>query len=43
MNRIRLNTPAAVEQMASANHATLRRGMSFASVTLAGDVYFWAA
>lgn len=43
MNRIRLTSPAAVEQMATANQGELRRGASFASVTLAGDVYFWAA
>ena len=42
-NRIRLTTPAAVEQMAAANHAQLTRTSHAAAVTLADVTYFWAA
>jgi hypothetical protein len=43
MNRIRVNTPAAVEQMAAVNHAELTRTPGLAAVTLADVTYFWAA
>lgn len=43
MTRIRLTSPAAVEQFASANHVATVRRSHFASVELAGVVYFWAA
>ena len=43
MTRIRLTSPTAVEQMATANHAPFTRTSHAAAVTLADVTYFWAA
>jgi len=43
MNRIRLTTPAAVIQMAAANHVKPFLGHAAASVELDEVVYFWSA
>lgn len=43
MHRIRVASPAAVEQMAAANHAPLTRRSHFAATRVGGELYWWAA